>query len=417
MILRKSHFAFHFYLVSPKNKIIRKPLRKSPATTGNRQVLYRSSTGRAPYRSGAGRADVTLILVTFALVVFGLIMIASAGIARSMAVYDEPYYFLTHQFLYGFLPGMAVWFLFQRLDYHIWEKWAPFFFLITIVLLIVVFIPGIGTTFKGAQRWINLGGLSFQPTELCKLSLIIYLAAWLSSSRQKVHSSVNGFLGFVFILGLLGVIIMKQPDMGTLGVITVIACAMYFISGARFIFLAALVAGGLGSFWVLVKAAPYRMQRLMSFLDPSFDPQGISYQINQALIALGSGGIKGVGLGHGRQKFNYLPEPVGDSIFAILGEEMGLIGCVFLISLFLVLAWRGFSIARRAPDMFGKLMASGITSWFIFQAFINIAAISALIPLTGVPLPFVSYGGSALIFSMGAMGILLNISKQTVKSK
>jgi len=363
------------------------------------------------------RSDVILILTTFFLVVFGLIMIASAGIARSVAVYNEPYYFLTHQFLYGFLPGIAVWFTLQGINYRVWQNWAFPFFVATIILLIIVFIPGVGTTFKGAQRWINLGGLSFQPAELCKLSLIIYLSAWLASSRQKIHASVNGFLGFIFILGLLGVLIMKQPDMGTMGIITVIACVMYFVSGARFIYLAAIFGGGLASFWVLVKMAPYRMQRLMSFLDPSSDPQGMSYQINQALIALGSGGISGVGLGHGRQKFNYLPEPVGDSIFAILGEEMGLIGCAFLIILFLILAWRGFTIAKNAPDMFGRLLATGITTWFVFQAFINIAAISAMIPLTGIPLPFISYGGTALIFSMGAMGILLNISKQTIGNK
>ncbi|MFH1182805.1 MAG: putative lipid II flippase FtsW [Candidatus Moraniibacteriota bacterium] len=359
------------------------------------------------------RVDVILLLTTFGLVVFGLVMIASGGIARSLAVYNEPYYFFNHQFIYGFLPGVVVWFLFQKMDYHLWQKWALPFFAITVLLLLVVLIPGIGTTFKGAQRWINLGSLSFQPTELCKLSLIVYLAAWLTSSRQKILASLKGFLGFIFILGLLGVLIMNQPDMGTMGIIAVIAFSMYFVSGARFIFLITLVAGGLSAFWLLIKTAPYRMQRLLSFLDPASDPQGISYQINQALIALGSGGIQGVGLGHGRQKFNYLPEPVGDSIFAILGEEMGLIGCVFLISLFLILAWRGFLIAKNAPDPFGKLLAAGITSWFVFQAFINIAAISAIIPLTGVPLPFVSYGGSALIFALGAMGILLNISKQT----
>jgi len=361
------------------------------------------------------RSDVILILTTFGLAVFGLVMIASAGIARSMAVYNEPYYFLTHQFLYGFLPGIVAWFVLQGIDYRSWQNWAFPFFVATVILLIIVFIPGVGTTFKGAQRWINLGGLSFQPTELCKLSLIIYLAAWLTSSRQKVHASINGFLGFVFILGMLGILIMKQPDMGTMGIIAVIACVMYFVSGARFIYLITLLGGGIAAFWMLVKIEPYRMQRLMSFLNPTSDPQGMSYQINQALIALGSGGIYGVGLGHGRQKFNYLPEPVGDSIFAILGEELGMIGCLFLISLFIVLAWRGYLIARKAPDMFGRLLATGITTWFVFQAFINIAAISALIPLTGVPLPFVSYGGTALIFSMGAMGILLNISKRTIQ--
>jgi len=391
----------------PKNKVVLTNPRRSLISALNSKV------------------DAILVIATFALVVFGLVMIASAGIARSMAVYEEPYYFFIHQFLYGFLPGVVVWFIFQKLDYHIWQKIAFPFFLITIILLIVVFIPGIGTTFKGAQRWINLGGLSFQPAELCKLSLIIYLAAWLTSNRlvpqksgekgQRITASLNGFLGFIFILGLLGLLTLKQPDMGTLGIIVVIACLMYFISGARFVFLLSLLGGGVFSFWVMVKAAPYRMDRLVSFLNPSADPQGNSYQINQALIALGSGGIKGVGLGHGRQKFNYLPEPVGDSIFAILGEELGLVGCVFLISLFLVLAWRGFTIAKNSPDEFGKLLATGINTWFVFQAFINIAAISALIPLTGVPLPFVSYGGTALIFSMGAMGILLNISKQMIR--
>jgi len=377
-------------------------------------TLFMPSPAR-PISKTPQRSDVILILTTFGLAVFGLVMIASAGIARSMAVYDEPYYFLTHQFLYGFLPGIAAWFILQGIDYRSWQNWALPFFVATVILLIIVFIPGVGTTFKGAQRWINLGGLSFQPTELCKLSLIIYLSAWLASSRQKVHSSINGFLGFVFILALLGILIMKQQDMGTMGIITVIACVMYFVSGARFIYLITLLGGGVTAFWMLVKIEPYRMQRLMSFLNPTSDPQGMSYQINQALIALGSGGIYGVGLGHGRQKFNYLPEPVGDSIFAILGEELGMIGCLFLITLFIVLAWRGYLIAKKAPDMFGRLLATGITTWFVFQAFINIAAISALIPLTGVPLPFVSYGGTALIFSMGAMGILLNISKRIAR--
>lgn len=361
------------------------------------------------------RVDVILFLTTFGLVVFGLVMIASGGIARSLAVYEEPYYFFNHQFIYGFLPGIVVWFFFQKIDYRLWQKWALPFFIVTVILLLVVLIPGMGTTFKGAQRWFNLGGLSFQPAELCKLALIMYLAAWLTGSRQKVHTSLNGFLGFIFILGLLGVLIMKQPDMGTMGIIAVIAFVMYFVSGARFIYLVTLIVGGLSAFWILVKTAPYRMQRLMAFLNPASDPQGIGYQINQALIALGSGGIKGIGLGHGRQKFSYLPEPVGDSIFAILGEELGLIGCTILIIMFLILAWRGFLVAKNAPDPFGRLLAAGITSWFVFQAFINIAAISAIIPLTGVPLPFISYGGSALIFALGAMGILLNISKQATK--
>lgn len=359
------------------------------------------------------KADGILIISNIALVVFGLVLIASAGIARSLSIYGEPYYYLSHQFLYGFIPGMIAWFFFQNLDYKIWQKWAFPFFLVTVVLLIIVFIPGIGSTLKGAQRWINLGGLSFQPTELCKLSLVIYLSAWLSSHRQKAYESLSGFLGFLLIMGILAILIMKQPDMGTLGIISVIAFWIYFVSGARFRYLFLLIFGGIFAFWTMVHLAPYRAERLMTFLDPSADTQDKGYQINQALIALGSGGIYGVGLGHSRQKFNYLPEPVSDSIFAVLGEEMGMIGCTVLVLLFFVLGWRGFMVAKRAPDPFGRLLATGITSWFIFQAFINIAAISALIPLTGVPLPFISYGGSSLIFAMAGMGILLNISRQT----
>lgn len=375
---------------------------------------YRNKS-KSNFEKKNGKPDFVLFIITFLLSFFGLVIISSAGIARSMAVYGESYYFLTHQFFYGFLPGLVFWFIFSNTNYQVWRKLAFPMFLISVILLVLVFIPGLGMTVKGAQRWIHIGIFSFQPTEICKLSLIMYLSAWLASNKQNVSGSLKGFLGFIFILGILGGLIMSQPDMGTLGIIVVIACMIYFVSGARFIFLLTILFGGIFSAFALIKMAPYRLQRLTAFLDPSSDPQGIGYQINQSLIALGSGGWDGVGLGHGRQKFNYLPEPVGDSIFAILGEELGLIGCGILIILFLILAWRGFYVARNAPDLFGKLLATGITTWLVFQAFINMAAISALIPLTGVPIPFISYGGSALTFAMAAMGIMLNISKQIKK--
>jgi len=377
--------------------------------------IPRENNSKMPSKNA--KIDVILAITTFALVVAGLVMISSAGIARSLAVYEEPYYFFFHQLLYGAIPGIIIWLIFQNIDYHRWKRWSIPLFIISIILLIIVFIPGIGTTVKGAQRWIYLGGLSFQPTELMKLALILYLSAWLASRGKKIYASTQGFLGFLAILGLVGVLIIKQPDMGTLIITTIVACTIYFVSGAKIIFLGAI--GGLGLFflWVLIKIAPYRMDRIMSFLNPESDIQGKGYQINQALIALGSGGIFGLGLGHSRQKFHYLPEPVGDSIFAIVGEELGLIGCTVLVTLFLILAWRGFVIAKNAPDMFGKLLATGITTWFVFQSFINIAAISALIPLTGITIPFISYGGSSLIFAMAAMGILLNISKYSIGSK
>ncbi len=362
------------------------------------------------------RSDAILIAVTTLLVVCGLVIIASAGIARSMLVYDEPYYFFTHQLTLGFLPGAVIWLFFQGIDYHKWKKIAFPLMLVSIFLLAIVLFPGIGTSFKGAQRWITFWGLSFQPTELCKLSLIIYLSAWLSS-HQGNNESLKGFFGFIVIIGIIGFLTMMQPDMGTFLITVITACAIYFLSGARlFYFLALGVLGGL-ALWVLILIAPYRMDRITVFLDPSSDTQNKSYQINQALIAIGSGGTTGLGLGHGRQKFHYLPEPVGDSIFAILSEETGLVGASILVFFFLILAWRGFVISSRAPDCFGRLLAIGFTTWFVFQALINISAISGLIPLTGIPLPFVSYGGSALILALAGMGILLNISKQMVTKK
>jgi cell division protein FtsW len=247
---------------------------------------------------------------------------------------------------------------------------------------------------------------------MAKLSIIIYLAAWLESrGTHKIKDVFEGLLPFLGIMGLIGFLIIKQPDTGTLGVIVISSFAIFFISGARIQHLASLGAIGTLVLWILVKIEPYRLDRISAFLDPGADPQGIGYQINQALLAVGSGGILGVGLGHSRQKFNYLPEPVGDSIFAVIGEELGLIGAAMLVILFVALAMRGIKIAKNAPDMFGKLLAAGITIWIVMQAFINISANIALVPLTGIPLPFISYGGTSLVFLMAAVGILLNISK------
>jgi cell division protein FtsW len=212
-----------------------------------------------------------------------------------------------------------------------------------------------------------------------------------------------------------GFLIIKQPDMGTLGVIVVISMVIYFLSGAKLQHLLGMFGLGVAAFFALVKFESYRMNRLLVFLHPELDPRGVGYQINQALLAIGSGGLFGLGLGHSRQKFNYLPEPVGDSIFAIICEEIGLIGAMALISLFIIFAMRGLKIVKYAPDTFGKLVAIGITSWIIFQALINITAITGLIPLTGITLPFISYGGTSLIFSMVGVGILLNISKKCEK--
>ncbi len=361
------------------------------------------------------KPDQILIFTTFALVVFGLLMISSAGVAVSKYRFDDSYYFFKHQLFFGVIPGLILMFFVQKIDYSFWRKIALLFFLVNLGLLILVFIPGLGLKFQGASRWIGLGPFSFQPSEMLKLSLILYISAWLEAKREKRTDLFEGFIPFLAILGAIGFLIIKQPDMGTLGVIVFIAVSVYFLSGASLAHLMAMLVAGMAAFFVLVKVESYRMDRLLVFLRPEIDPRGIGYQINQALLAIGSGGIFGVGLGHSRQKFNYLPEPVGDSIFAIISEELGIVGATLLVLLFVVFAMRGFKIAKHAPDTFGRLMAVGITSWIVFQALINICAITGLIPLTGVTLPFISYGGTSLVFSMVGVGILLNISKKCDK--
>jgi len=358
------------------------------------------------------KPDQILITTIFALLVFGLVMISSAGVAISQSRFGDSYYFFKHQLFFGVLPGLLLMYIAQKIDYHFWKKFAFPLFVLNLFFLILVFIPGLGLNFQGASRWIRLGPFSFQPSEMLKLTMILYLAAWLEAKREKGRDLFEGFFPFLAIIGTVGFLIIKQPDMGTLGSIVLISMAVYFMSGARWQHLGAMLGLGGLAFLALVKFESYRMSRLLVFLHPELDPRGIGYQINQALLAIGSGGIFGLGLGHSRQKFNYLPEPVGDSIFAIIAEEIGLIGAAVLVILFVIFAMRGLKIAKRAPDTFGRLVAVGVTSWVIFQALMNIAAISGLVPLTGVTLPFISYGGTSLVFLMVGVGILLNISKK-----
>lgn len=360
------------------------------------------------------KSDSVFFGTVMVLMVFGIIMISSAGVIYSQVRFDDAYYFFKHQLFYGILPGLLIMYFTQKIDYHYWKKISFPFFLVSIIFLVLVFVPGLGAKIYGANRWVDFGFVSFQPSEMAKLALIIYLSSWLDSrGENKIKDFFEGFLPFLGILGLMGFLILKQPDLGTLGVLVAIAIAIFFISGAKFSHIISFISFGVLSLIVLVKLEPYRFNRILAFLDRGVDPQGIGYQINQALLAVGSGGFWGLGLGHSRQKFSYLPEPMGDSIFAIIGEELGLVGASILVILFLTLAFRGFRIAKQAPDNLGKLMAIGIVVWIIAQAFINISANLAIIPLTGIPMPFVSYGGTSLIFLLASVGILLNISKQS----
>lgn len=340
-------------------------------------------------------------------------MIASAGTVHSSVRFDDPYFFLKRQFM-GIVPGVFAFLFLMRYDYRKLEKWAVPLFLLALVSLIVLIVPGIGTSAYGATRWLPLGPVSFQPSELLKLASIVYLAAWFSRrGRRNVENVKEGLLPFLGVLGFVGILLYLQPDIGTLGLIVLIAGAIYFTAGASIAHVFSLILLGVGMFFVFIKTAPYRLERFMTFLNPEADPLGSGYQIHQALIALGSGGLWGLGLGQSRQKFNYLPEPAGDSIFAIIGEELGMIGAMCVVLAFLFIAYRGYRIAGRAKDDFGRLLAVGITSWIALQAMINIGAIVGLIPLTGIPLPFISFGGSSLVFSLAAMGILLNMSQRT----
>ncbi len=353
----------------------------------------------------------TTTILVFILLIFGLIVISSAGIVDAQKKFGSPYYYFTHQLLYGILPGLLIFYLVKRIDYKIWKKFALPILFGAIALLILVFVPGVGFGLRGARRWIHIGLFSFQPSEVLKPALIIYLAAWFSERFSGTKHSMSSLAPFFAILVFIWAIFIKQPDVGTLGVITLIAFGMYFFSGARMkqiMTLILVVAAVLG---VVVFTSPYRLSRINAFINRSGDPQGESYHINQSLIGIGSGGIFGLGFGQSQQKkFNYLPEPVGDSVFSIIGEELGLVGMTFVLLLFLLLTFNLVAIAKATHDNFARLLVLGVSIWIASQAFINIGAISGLIPLTGVPLPFISYGGTALIALLGSLGIVVNIA-------
>lgn len=366
-----------------------------------------------------GRPDYILIGIVVILLVLGILILASVSASFSQERFGNTYYFLNRQVLWLIL-GIILAFLVFKIKLDFLKKWAPILLLINLVFLAMVFLPKIGAGAGGAARWLNLGPISFQPSEFLKLTFILYLAAWLNSRTSQPKSGLKQtetnfsqtLLAFSIVIGLISLLLIFQPDISTLGVIVLVAILMYFLAGTPLWHTLLTILAGLGGLFALIKLAPYRMERLLVFLRPETDPMGIGYQIKQALIAIGSGGITGLGLGMSWQKFGFLPGAISDSIFAILAEETGFIGSLILISLFLIFLWRGFKIGRLSGDKFSQLAALGITSWIIIQAFINIGSMIGILPLTGIPLPFISYGGSALISELIGVGILLNISKQ-----
>ncbi len=358
--------------------------------------------------------DYILIGAFGALILLGLAVLSSAGTAVGFEKFGDSYYFIKHQALYGLLPGILLFIIFSKINYQVWKKFIVPLLVISILLLIIVFIPGVGAEYGTAKSWINIGNFSFQPAELVKLTFLLYLATWLERRGvYGVKDFYSGFLPFLFLIGIISSLMLLQPDMGSLSIIIFMSIAVFFASGAKMKHVLAMVAAGATAIYLLIIKSPYRAARLTTFLHPELDPQGIGYHINQAFLAIGSGGIWGRGFGLSRQKFQYLPEATGDSIFAIYAEELGMIMCFILLALFILLIYRGLKIARRSPDQFGRLASAGIVSWLVFQAFFNISSMVGLLPMTGIPLPFISYGGTALAVGLAAMGILVNISRQT----
>lgn len=350
--------------------------------------------------------DVWLLVTALFLVFFGLLTVYNASVVTAERDFGDKYHYVRDQAMWVGL-GITAMLIVSFLEYHIWQKIALPFLLGTLVLLFLVFVPGIGISALGASRWINFGFFVLQPAELAKLALVVYLAAWFSAKEK------GRLFAFLLLLFLVVGLVMAEPDMGTSVVLGATALVLYFLSGAPLYHFMLLVPISLVTLFALIKLAPYRISRLLTFFDSDRDPLGASYHIRQTLLALGSGGLTGVGLGKSFQKYAFLPESTTDSIFAIIAEELGFIGAVFILAAFILLIIRGFMIARGAPDIFGKLLAGGITSFLAIQVLINLGAQVVLVPFTGVPLPFISYGGSSLIVTLVSIGILINISRRS----
>lgn len=353
-----------------------------------------------------------LLGATFLLLIFGIVMIFSASSVTAFSKYGDSFYYLKRQILWA-LIGLSFLVFFANRDYHQIRRWLRPFLLITLISLAVVLIPGVGKVAGGARRWIDVGLVRFQPSEFAKLSIVVYAASLLARREEEIKEFKKLlFPLFVPLLLIIGVLVMLQPDLGTIFTIFLSVFVLLFLSGARISHLLGIGGTGVLTVAILILSESYRRQRFLSFLNPWKNPQGSGFHIIQSLIAFGSGGISGMGLGMSRQKFFYLPAAHTDFIFAIIGEELGLIGSLFVVLMFLFITVIGVRTALRARDQFGKLLAAGIVSVIACQALINMGAVTGIIPITGIPLPLVSFGGSSLLFSLSGIGILLNVACQ-----
>lgn len=348
---------------------------------------------------------IAIFIAILLLVALGVVFVFDASVAEAYQTFGDRFHFARQQ-VYWVVAGITVLLITSFIPMKMYKFASVPLFFVSLALLVAVLIPGIGTTVQGAQRWINLGAFRFQPAELAKLGVVLYFSQWL----LKKHATIP----FLTLVGLLFGLLLLQPDLGTALVLVSIAGSIYIGAGGSW--KSVLGAGGVGvvAIVLMIAVSPYRMQRLAAFQDPERDPLGASYHIRQITIALGSGGLFGQGIGKSRQKYQYIPEASTDSIFAIAAEEIGFVGSIILLSLFLTVIWQGYRIAEHAPDQYSRLVALGITTWIGMQTVLNLGSIVALVPLTGVPLPYISYGGSAMISILAASGILIGIGRRSV---
>ncbi len=362
------------------------------------------------FRTDRANPDYAYISLVIVLVLFGLVMISSSSVVLSVENFGQNYNYVIKQAL-SLIIGIAALLVTSKIHYHAWRRLAPTLMVGSVILLLLVFIPALGKNANGASRWINIGSFQLQPSELLKLTFIIYLSAWMEKKGSYLKSVTQGLIPFLALLVVPGILLLFQRDMGTLSVIVFTAGTLFVVAGASLLQVGLGAVAGFISFLLLIVVEPYRLQRLTVFLNPSNDILGNGYHINQSLLAIGSGGVWGRGFGQSLQKYLYLPEPHTDSIFAIIVEELGFLRALIVLIVIGFFAYKGYQIANQAGDTFGRYLAFGITTWILIQSLMNIGSILGLMPLTGLPLPFISYGGTSLIVSLAAVGVVINISK------
>jgi cell division protein FtsW len=351
------------------------------------------------------------MLMVITLACFGVVMVYSSSSIMAAKKFHDGFYFLKRQGIYTLLgAGAMIWAM--RVDYHVWKKYAVPILIGCLILLVAVLIPGIGDSAGGSSRWIRLPGFSFQPSEMAKIAFIMYMAYSLDKKQDKVRFFSTGFLPYMVVLAVMLLLLLKQPDLGSSMVLGAVAMIMLFAAGTRLSYILSMVLLALPFLYYAIMNVDYRRRRIMAFLNPWEDPTNTGFQIIQSWIAVGTGGLFGQGLGEGKQKLFYLPEAHTDFIFSVVGEELGFVGFMVISSMFFLLIMRGIRVALYAEDNFGRSLAFGISSLIGLEAFVNIAVVTGIFPTKGLALPFISYGGSSLIITLFAVGILLNISSR-----